>query len=547
MTNRRPLQTASAILLLSGLLSGCSVTGLGGLATVKPGTGATSTGGTGTGAVATGTGTTALPLHNQPLEALAGVEFKPVTAANARFLSANGNAIVASGGGNAVAPTGAAMASASGAKSAVAPMATSANMAAPQIAEIGMVPGAAAVSDRAVAPQPAPMPPNGGSSGVGGASSGNVDAYYGYNFYFGGAGFGSDQQMALVSLQQAETPGATGGFVQVLTSAAAPVVKAWATDARLIHSSALLDNKGTLLPTPNDQGGGPMIASSMNSKYMGGVSPGGSGDGWALTYVSSSRSEVLTFAITPAKTTILRMHWQPLDLAPERVTTDSGAAIQKLISAIQDKNFAGDEEKSGKDYFLGFGFVQPQTGQYDGSYQKTEVVYKVPDDAQWNVSLDQVMGHVVWNLNFYGANDMGYSGGGVVMANPGVSSAGPMSTNAAPPVALNKYGITQVATTAVAIGKPSLGVMPIDGGVGNGGCAAPQYVTTGGWFNNSARGMVDAETGAVIRFTRPTRMTYQQAQYPPCAVPMMPPQPGPAGGPTPVGIDVITQTTPAKQ
>jgi hypothetical protein len=40
-------------------------------------------------------------------------------------------------------------------------------------------------------------------------------------------------------------------------------------------------------------------------------------------------------------------------------------------------------------------------------------------------------------------------------------------------------------------------------------CPSPKWVEEQGWFNNSAQGMVDAETGTVIRFTRPTRNYYR--------------------------------------
>ncbi len=87
--------------------------------------------------------------------------------------------------------------------------------------------------------------------------------------------------------------------------------------------------------------------------------PNGNESGWTMTYVSSRRTEVLTFTVTPTKTTIIRMRWAPLNLAPERVLVDSSKAIRGLPAAIEDKGTASEEEKSGNDYFLGFKFDQP--------------------------------------------------------------------------------------------------------------------------------------------------------------------------------------------
>lgn len=478
MTHRTP-RIAGAALMLALVLTGCSLSSL-------PTTGSKP----GASATPAAPGTT---VHNEPLEPLNGLEFKPLTEANMRFLSNNGSQIVSQGAGNALA---------SGAKAA-APTAAAAPAADSAVSSNG---AALATTTGTTASS------GGGSTGSanepGGAYSGNVYAYYGYQYYFGG--FGSDSQMSLVSLQQAQTSGATGGFAQIIGGVAAPIVKSWAADARLISSNASLTNDGGLAPTPSPN-------PDATTDGTGGLNDFGN-SGWTFTYASSSRNEVLAFSVTPAKTTILRLRWEPLALQPARVLTDSGAAVKALVAAIKDKTFQGEEEKSGKDYFLGFPFTQMKTGQYDGDYQRTSVVYDVPSDATWSASLEEVMGRMVWNLTFY----EGYYGGGVVYANGG---------GVAVPVA----AMAEDAAVKSAVQTP---------------CPGPTTTWEPGWNNNSASGMVDAETGAVIRFTRPTKSEYRNTVVPDCAVPgpslepketptptpSTTPSVAPSPTPTPVGL-----------
>ncbi|MDB5100681.1 MAG: hypothetical protein JWM80_5102 [Cyanobacteria bacterium RYN_339] len=489
----RASRVAATTLALALILSGCSVTQLptGSGTSTKPGTTGTTgtTGGTGTTGTTGTSVTTDGTVHNLPLEPLNGIEFKPITAGTSKFIANNGGIvaagggnIVAAGGGNIVAAGGGnavstnasgAVAMAPSAKSAAAPSAAIASDARGESTGLGIVSngGGGLVAN---------TPPQDTASG-GGAYSGNVWSYYGYNGYFGGYG---DQQMALVSMQQAELPGNKGGFADVIGTTAAPIVKAWAADARLVSSSAMVGNDGALLPADaNNGGGGPMMGKmiAVDSAIYGGY---GDPTGWSLTYASTRRTEVLSFTVTPAKTTVVRMRWEPLNLDPARVSADSTSAVKKIIAAVKDKGFKGAEETSGKDYFLGFPFDQPKTGQWDGDYQRTEVVYDVPANARWNVSLQEIMGKLVWQMNYYAP----YEG----------------------------------VTTNVGVATPASEPMIVAAGAGNDTAkpapCTPKFQEQSGWFNNSAQGMVDAETGTVIRFSRPTRSFYKQ-QINDCAVP----------------------------
>lgn len=477
----------SAVALGALLLAGCAMPAL--TVVPAPGTG-TTTGTTKPGATLTDP-KTGKPIPNQPVEPLNGIAFKPLSPANAQFVGNGGN-MVSAGGLNGTAGATAPSAAGAPAPAMAAESASGdANFSAPSSA--GTVPsagGGMALGMNAKGPMPSP-------GGAGGAFSGNVWSNYGFGYYFGGGGNMGDQ-MALVSLQEAETKGSTGSFQEIVAGIAAPVVKPWAPDARLVESGSVLTNDGALfVDTPQPGMGGGMDA-KMSMMPMPGPGYPGSYDGsgaWRLVYASSERREVLQFTVKADKTSIIRMRWAPLDLAPERVLTDSASAVRSVVKAVTDKTFQGDEEKTGKDYFLGFAFQQPQTGQWDGDYQKTEVLYEVPKDARWNVTLTQVMGKLVWDLNWNAPWNQPMIAG----TSAGMAVAMPMP----------------MIEPAMDMERPtSISARPE--------CAPGFRAEPQSYINYWGQAMVDAETGTVIRFSRPTKTTYnnQQVDFG-CAVPPM--------------------------
>lgn len=386
---------------------------------------------------------------------LGGVTFRPVSAANARLVA-----------GQPVAGTGAEA-------------------------------DAMAASGRpAAAPAPASVAKGGGDDGnrvVAGAYSGNVYGYYGWGWYYGGS-----EENALIAFEEGDAPGATGPFPQVATDVAAPVVAAWATDARLVQSSATLKGDGTPYPAASPGQGGDKI-------MMPGPMPGpyyGDG-GWRLVYVSSSRKEVLQFLVRPDKTIVLRQAWGPLNLDATRVTVSSTDAINRLTGAIRDRGFVSEEERTGKDYFLGFAFEPPTIWTGDG--QRVEVRYDVPADARWEASLQQILGKLVWQLSFWKDGPIVYAdarGGGAT----GVAVAAP----AVAPAAADDQT------------RPAPECPPPDPGF---------------YENQSGSGMVDAATGTVIRFSRPTTVYYTpytpEFCVSPKPEPSEKPSPSPSASPTP--------------
>ncbi len=478
----------STAVLVACLVAGCAMP-----------TGNTPPGGTGTGNPGTLKPGDKAPivdpktgkvLPNQPVEPLNGVEFKPLTQGAAQYLSNNGGNIIAAGAGNLVS---------NGASAAMAPSAPM-SKAAPTMA------GAEIAMDSDASTGGASGRSSGGSGGGaaapgGGAFSGNVWSPYSFGHYFGYGGGGGMDQMALVSVQEAETKGSSGSFQNVIGDVVSPIVKVWAADARLTQSGAVLTSDGKLFVEPRNDANKDMMIRPAYGPYN-------DGNGWRLVYTSSDRHEILNFTVTAEKTTIIRMRWAPLDLAPERVTVDSSDAVKKLVAAISDKGYKGEEEKSMKDYFMGYPFEQPKTGEWDSSDNKTEVLYEVPKNARWNVNLQNVMGKVVWELNWWAQDEEAYpTRGGVGIAMPAVARTKPMIE----PAYDGDYEEEQLPE-----------------------CGEPERISHS-YTNWNGQGMVDAETGAVIRFTRPTRNTYSYYNGPdyPCSPPSSKPKPSAAPTATP--------------
>lgn len=457
------MKRLATLVLVSGLLAGCNLPML------------------------TGGSTPVTTTGNQPVEPLGGVTFKPISAVNSRLIG-SGNGVVAAGSANMAAPAAAPAATRAG-----GPVAESSGGGMAMDSNAGITKGA-----------PAPGP---GASTAGGAYSGNVWNNYGYGYYFGGyfGGYsGSDEPMALVSITEAETAGSKGSFQDIVKAVAAPVIKAWAKDARLVQSNASLGNDGQVFNDPN----APTLNKGNVNVYGGGYY--GEAPGWRLNYLSPSRNEALNFFVTAQKTLIIRMRWAPLSLAPENISVDTSTAIKRLIGAIEDKGFRGEEEKSGLDYFLGTAFEQPKTPGGDDQYHKAEVVYDVPDRARWNATLQQVMGRLVWELSYY--NQVEYPT--TTAGSTGSAGTAVVDAAVATKVVSNlKFGLLQVSAA-----RPAIAPMPYPMPDGQ---PQPSGEWRESYFQNSAQGMVDAQSGAVIRFTRPMKHFYRDYTYqkPPVVMP----------------------------
>lgn len=352
------------------------------------------------------------PLATRAMEPLGGLDFKPLTAANAPYM---GGVPTAPGAGPMPAPA-------------------------------------------AMMPSPSPL-------ASGGATSGNIfGGYYGYGYYGGG----STVPMALVSITEAEAPGSRGPLKRILEDVVNPVLADWAPDAHLVGSSGALGGDGLALipsPAPSGQPGYPDYSA-----------------GWRLSYLSPSRQEALNFTVMADKTVAIRMRWAPLNLATAPIAVDADEAVKKLTAAIDSAEAKSEEEQTGLDYFLGTPFATPAPMGAPPPYQeRIEPIYDVPEGARWNAQLQSVLGKLVWELNFH---------------QPYVHPPQPM---------------------------PMPMMTPSD-----------HYVDTSG------RGMVDAQTGAVIRFSRPSKRYFPQ----PFPSKPMPDMPSPIPLPVPSGTTAPSPTPP---
>jgi hypothetical protein len=311
-------------------------------------------------------------------------------------------------------------------------------------------------------------------------------------------------------------------FVE-LAKKVGPVVKAWDPAARLLETSGNLATDGTLYkptPQPSAEESGDDRGILIPLPACGATSPEQQfwdGSAWRLVYRSARRNEILQIAGKADKTLIVRMRWAPLDLDLEEVQVDAGAAIQKVAGAIRDKAAMAEEEKTKLDYFLGIPFEQ-RTGMewQDRRRTKLEVLYNVPASAQWNASLDRVLGKLVWNLSFYGGYDQklqetaqkeaaaafkakGFAAFGLTDPDDPNAPTPPLPSGCNPYGRYYPYWMTpQGKPTPLPVPSPGFELFQPDPNV---------------WFNMSSQAMVDARTGTLIRFSRPTKTINVPEKY----------------------------------
>jgi hypothetical protein len=257
---------------------------------------------------------------------------------------------------------------------------------------------------------------------------------YMYATYFPGP-FGL---MRLKSVTEATQKGATGTFKEVQEQVVYPVLDAWAKDAALVDTNAMVGDDGRL------------FASSQAFPGM---------SGWRFTYSAFGRNEVLIFLVTALETRVLRFRWERAVIDPRSITVDSGEAIAKVVAAIRDKAFKAKEELLGRDYFFetdgpyprppgggpmpmpgggpmpmpmpmpgGGGMpaearpmpapmLMPMLDSATGSGStpaprptpppfiwtttySNEILYDLKVGGRWNIGLAPVTKYVVWNLNY---------------------------------------------------------------------------------------------------------------------------------------------------
>lgn len=299
---------------------------------------------------------------------------------------------------------------------------------------------------------------------------------YAYNSYFGGP-FG---QMKLESVTEANAAGASAGFLDLQAHVIGPALADWAPDARLLNTNGTLDAQGN-----------PM---SGTENYPGELA-------WHASYASISRNEVLDFTVSANQTHVVRMHWVPVAMDVASIKVDAKAAVDTLTKAIGSQTARSKEDELGHDYFfdgntstgnVGVGIAvpaiavgEPAPMPMPGTVAQgpsTETLYRLAPGGRWSVNLQAIGDKLVWELNYN-------------IAGPNVAVSAPAVT--AMPASAPR-AVLQVATTTSAPAMAPVVAMPPD--------YKPQP-----WTDESAYGMVDARTGALIRLRRPTRYTYADA------------------------------------
>jgi hypothetical protein len=201
-----------------------------------------------------------------------------------------------------------------------------------------------------------------------------------------------------------------------------------------------------------------------------GVMPNGSM--WKLYYASESRAEILRVIVNSGSTRLVRTHWGSAQALPVRHSQDE--AVRALTGAIVDPASRSWEALNTRDYLDGAPFQPDTVPPYETTEGPTTALYAVPANAVWNARLQQVGDRRVWVLDAY------------LPAPPSPSPGG--------------YHV-------LCSGPPSIDVLETTTHLG---------------------GLVDADDGTVVRFTRQARVATRQVVSP---APLPTPRASPGSAP----------------
>jgi hypothetical protein len=293
----------------------------------------------------------------------------------------------------------------------------------------------------------APMVPFAQSGEVGTPASYSLDALLGRSEAIT---IVSDVRLrrALTGFEEAFLPGFSGTF-QALQERLKPIVATWAPDAQLVRSN--------VTPEELRGEGPPPPAICVYPNY---------GPPWDLVYASIAKQEVLRFRVAGHRIEVLKLSWATpgRDMPPPPIAPDGSPvawppvsreiAVEKLKTALRTPGAISVEERNRWNYFHGTPHAEPS--YYPDTAPPNLVagpIYELGADLGWDASLQSILGRQVWVLH---------------------------ATSVDPPaLSLSSGGFRVMCTTAP--GMPRLRVV------------------------GDAYGLVDAETGDVIRFARPAQ------------------------------------------
>lgn len=307
------------------------------------------------------------------------------------------------------------------------------------------------------------------------------------SYYYGGGEF--NNYVAVMAEENVLAGNSSGDLLAVYQQSILPLLKAWDPQARLIESRG---NTHPELRDPN----------SYEYVYV----PGLSSDkqmqlkpDWVFRFASTPRKETLTVYVTGKETRAYRVVWSEPNLAIARVKIPVQQAIEMARQALRSQSSQTDYP------------VYPDATSGMGS--NATVVYDLPTDLNWTVSLGQQGDQLSYYLNVNYVEAYGKPGVAVVpSANPttggstgsiGVGVAVPMPASApvvtaSPTVAVSASPGTSASSPPATEPVPARSATPADCQV-----VLPSYVYLSASVN------LDAVTGKVLSVNRPVRYNNQ--------------------------------------
>lgn len=272
-----------------------------------------------------------------------------------------------------------------------------------------------------------------------------------------------------------------------------PMLKEWDAQARLVES------RGNTAP---GNAYNPSLE-YVSIPALGNEQPMMMRPAWIFRYASTPRKETLTIYVMQKETRAYRVSWSEpnIDLSQVKVTV---AKAQELArQAIADTT-----EKPGYP-------VYPESAQYLNSNSK--IIYTVPSDLNWNVSLSQQGKQLTYNLNFSYREDIAKPGVPVAMPSsqpsgfiitqvtesPLPSPTGSLTSNP------NNSPVPTVTPTPTPMPSPTGSARPFPD-------CLPEYAR---YLYISGYVSIDAVSGKILNLNRPVRYNHYGYYMPDCVVP----------------------------
>lgn len=306
-------------------------------------------------------------------------------------------------------------------------------------------------------------------------------------------------------------------LLDVHTQTILPMLKEWDAQARLVES------RGNTAP---GNAYNPSLE-YVSIPALGNEQPMMMRPAWIFRYASTPRKETLTIYVMQKETRAYRVSWSEpnIDLTQVKVTVAKAQEIAR--QAIADTT-----EKPGYP-------VYPESAQYLNANSK--IIYSVPSDLNWNVSLSQQGKQLSYNLNFSYREDIAKPG--VPVAMPSSQPSGgfiitqvtesPLpSPTGSPTSNPNESPVPTVTPTPMP--SPTGSTLPFPDCLPD----YARYIYISGYVS------IDAVSGKILNLNRPVRYDHYGYYTPNCFAPgttaMPSPQPYSSTFPTAVPVPMAT-------